>query len=162
MFLQSCPLANCLTINSTLDVSQEIRELDICHVKLLSHVWLCNPMDCSPPGSSIHGIFQERLLEWVTISFFRGFSPPRDWTQVSCIAGRCFTVWATREARRLLALFNGPEFPGLELKEIVGYTASQGLRPTQLLCFHSASQQPSCFPSLSLNIYIYNVYTHYF
>ena len=59
---------------------------------------LCDPMDCSPPGSSIHGIFQARVLEWVAISFSRGSSWPRGWTQVSHIAGRCFTIWATREA----------------------------------------------------------------
>ena len=57
---------------------------------------LCDPMDCSLPGSS-YGIFQARILEWVAISFSRGSSPPRDQTQVSCIVGRCFTVWATRE-----------------------------------------------------------------
>ena len=51
------------------------------------------------PGSSIHGIFQARLLKWSVISFSRGSSWPRDWTQVSCLAGRCFTVWTTREAK---------------------------------------------------------------
>ena len=56
---------------------------------------LCNPMDCSLPGSSVHGIFQARTLEWVAISFSRRSSPSRDWTQVSLIVGRCFTVWAT-------------------------------------------------------------------
>ena len=59
---------------------------------------LCNPMDCSLPGSSVHGILQARILEWVAISFSRGSSKPRDQTQVSCIAGRCFILWATREA----------------------------------------------------------------
>ena len=44
---------------------------------------LCDPMDCSLPGSSVHGILQARLLEWVTILFFRASSQPRDWTQVS-------------------------------------------------------------------------------
>ena len=48
-------------------------------------------MDCSLPASSVHGIFQARLLEWVAISFSRGSSWPRDWTSISCIAGRCFT-----------------------------------------------------------------------
>ena len=48
----------------------------------------CDPMDCSLPGSSIHGIFQARILEWVAISFLRGSSQPRDQTQLSCIAGR--------------------------------------------------------------------------
>ena len=51
-------------------------------------------MDCSLPGSSILGIFQARVLEWVAISSSRGSSQPRDRTQVSCIAGRRFTVWA--------------------------------------------------------------------
>ena len=60
---------------------------------------LCDPMDCSLPGFSIHGIFQARVLEWVAISFSRGYSRPRDGTQVSRIAGRCFTVWDTREAQ---------------------------------------------------------------
>ena len=55
-------------------------------------------MDDSPPGSFIHGIFQARVLEWGAIFFSRGSSQSRDWTQVSCIAGRRFTIWATREA----------------------------------------------------------------
>ena len=55
---------------------------------------LCNPVDCSPPGSSVHGILQARILEWVAISFSRGSSQPRDRTQVSCIKGRCFNLWA--------------------------------------------------------------------
>ena len=54
---------------------------------------LCDPLDCSLPGSSVHGIFQARVLEWVAISFSRGSSQPRDWTRVSCIAGRYFTIW---------------------------------------------------------------------
>ena len=66
----------------------------------LSHyVWLfCNPMDCSLPGSFVHGISLARIPEWVAISFSRGSSQPRDWTQVSRITGRHLTVWATREA----------------------------------------------------------------
>ena len=51
---------------------------------------LCDPMDCSPPGSSVHGIPQAGILEWVAISFSRGSSQPRDQTQGSCIAGRFF------------------------------------------------------------------------
>ena len=47
----------------------------------------CDLMDCSPPGSSVHGISQARMLEWVAISFSRGSSQPRDWTWVSHIAG---------------------------------------------------------------------------
>ena len=58
---------------------------------------LCDPMDCSLSGCSVHGILQERILEWVAISFSRGSSRPRDGTQVSCIAGRFFTLGATRD-----------------------------------------------------------------
>ena len=61
-----------------------------------SHPALCEPMDYSPPGFSVHGIFQARILEWVAISFSRRSSWPRDLTWISFIAGRFFTVWATR------------------------------------------------------------------
>ena len=53
---------------------------------------LCNPIDCSLPGPSVHGLFQARILEWVVISYSRGSSRPRDRTQVSCLAGRFFTT----------------------------------------------------------------------
>ena len=53
---------------------------------------LCNPIDCGQPGSSVYGIFQPRILEWVAIPFFRGSSWPRDWTYVSSIAGGFFTA----------------------------------------------------------------------
>ena len=56
---------------------------------------LCDPMVCSLLGSPVHGILQARILEWVTIPFFRGSSRPRNRTQVFCIAGRLFTIWAT-------------------------------------------------------------------
>ena len=62
---------------------------------------LCDPMDCSLPGSSIHGIFQARVLEWIAISFSRRSSRSRDWTWVSRIVGRCFTDWATREVHNI-------------------------------------------------------------
>ena len=58
---------------------------------------LCDPMDCSLPGSSVHGIFQAIVLEWVAISFSSGSSRPRDGTQVSRIVDRRFTIWATRK-----------------------------------------------------------------
>ena len=55
-------------------------------------------MGCSLPGSSVHGILHSRILEWVAISSSRGSSWPRNQTQISCIAGRFFPNWATREA----------------------------------------------------------------
>ena len=58
---------------------------------------LCNPMDRSPPGSSVHGILQAGILECIDIPFSRASFQSRDWTWVSCIAGEFFTVWATRE-----------------------------------------------------------------
>ena len=69
-------------------------------LRVITQSWptLCDPMNCSPPGSSSHGILQARILEWVAIPFSRGSSQPRDRTPVSHTAGRFFTVWATREA----------------------------------------------------------------
>ena len=58
---------------------------------------LCNPVNYSLPGSTIYGIFEARILEFVAISFSRRSFPPRDWISVFCIVGRRFTVWATRE-----------------------------------------------------------------
>ena len=55
---------------------------------------LCDPMDCSLSGSSVHEIFQARVLDWIVISFSRGSSRPRNRTRVSHIAGRRFTIWA--------------------------------------------------------------------
>ena len=71
---------------------------------------LCDPMDGSLPGSSLHGIFQARIREWVAISFSRRSSPPRDQTWVSRMADRCFTVWATREVSTVWegSLFSTP------------------------------------------------------
>ena len=69
---------------------------------------LCNPMDYSLPGASVHEILQARMLQWAAVSFSRGSSQPRDQTQVSHITGRFFTVWATREAQEY---WNGLPFP---------------------------------------------------
>ena len=77
--------------------------------QLLSHCWLfCNPMDYSPPGSSVHGISHARILQWVDISSSIGSSHPRDWTHVSCIS--CIDRWilyhwATWEYHFLIMLF---------------------------------------------------------
>ena len=73
-------------------------------VKVLVSQWcltLYETMDCScpPPGSSIYGILQTRILEWVAMPFSRGSSQPRDGTWVSCLAGRFFTVWAIRKKK---------------------------------------------------------------
>ena len=59
-------------------------------------VRLCGPMDCSRPGSSVHGILQARILKWVAMPSSKSSSQPKDRTQISCIAGRFFTIWASR------------------------------------------------------------------
>ena len=58
----------------------------------------CDPMDCSPPGSSVHGILQTRIVEWLVMPSARGSSQPRDQPLVSCTAGGFFIYWATWEA----------------------------------------------------------------
>ena len=71
--------------------------IKVCCAKLSqSCLTLCDPMDCSPPGSTVRGILKTRILEWVAMPSFRGSSQPRDQTciaQVSCIAGSFFTIW---------------------------------------------------------------------
>ena len=74
------------------------------HAKSLQlYPTLCDPIDCSPPGSSVHRILQARILEWAAMPSSRGSSQPRDGIYVSHIAGRFFTIWATREV--LLAVW---------------------------------------------------------
>ena len=68
----------------------------VIHLYIHTHTYICI-YDCSLPGSSIHGIFQARTLEWVSISFSRRYSQPRDWTRASCIVDRHFTIWTIRE-----------------------------------------------------------------
>ena len=85
-------------------ISERLKKMCyICTVEycVLSHSVMSDsrdPMDCSLPASSVHGILQVRILEWVAISFSRRSSWPRDWIQVSWIAGRVLTNWAMREA----------------------------------------------------------------
>ena len=65
---------------------------------------LCDPMDCSLSGTSVHGIFQARVLEWIATALSKGSSRSKDRTRVSRIADRCFTVWATPPPLESLAL----------------------------------------------------------
>ena len=88
---------------------------------------LCDPMDCSPPGSSVHGILQARTLEWVTMPFSRGSSPPRDWTLVSRTAGGFFTVSATREALGVEELLYSLNHPKMQTKQSNHVSISQSI-----------------------------------
>ena len=75
--------------------------MHVCTLSCFSYVWLFVTPWTVLPGSSVHGILQARIWEWVAISFCRGSSQPKDWTRVShvsCIAGQCFTTGATWEA----------------------------------------------------------------
>ena len=90
-------------------------------------------MDCSLPSSSIHGIFQARILEWIAISFSRGSSQSRDGTQVSCIAGRLLTLWGTGEMKWINS--SAPPHSGAIVKHIV-YGSSQGLWGALVLVAH--------------------------
>ena len=72
------PLAMCQTVSYLTPMSSHL------YVLAQLHVTLCDPTDCSPPGSSVHGILQARRLEWVAISSSRGSSQPRDQTHISC------------------------------------------------------------------------------
>ena len=84
----------CLILNN--NICEALWDFEVIAAQL--YLTLCDPMDCRLPDTSVHGISQARILEWVAIPFCRGSSWPRDRTWVSCIAGRFFLVWATREA----------------------------------------------------------------
>ena len=117
LYFNSESLSPCLLLGGLSPFEDIWNILDGFPVKVLvdqSCPTLCNPMDSSPPGSSVHGI-QARLLEGVAISFSRGSSRPRDWTWFSCIEGRFFTVWATREVQCMKLSFSS-----LTLLEIYG------------------------------------------
>ena len=77
--------------------------LNVYKWKLFSCFWLCDPMDYSLPGSSVHGTLQAKILEWVAVPFSTGSSQPRNQPRVTCVAGRFLMSWATRETLKLAA-----------------------------------------------------------
>ena len=77
-----------------------------CYLVPQSCLTLCNPMDWCPPGSSVHGISQARILEWVAMPHFRGSSLPRDWTHISCIGRQILYHWAIWEGFNESQLLN--------------------------------------------------------
>ena len=91
MSLKRCQSPHWLFVNS----EDFLRTVNVsCSICLV----LCNPMECSLPGTSVHGVILARILGWVAMPSFRGSAQSRDQTQVFHIAGKLFTVWATREA----------------------------------------------------------------
>ena len=86
----------CITLFLLFTQHQLWSDSSFSHSFLLISFNLCDPMDCNPPGSSVHGILQARILEWVAIPFSRSSFWPRDRTWVSYIISRFFTIWAIR------------------------------------------------------------------
>ena len=91
------------------------------------------PKDYSLPGSSVHGILQARILEWIAIPFSRGSFCPRDQTRVSCISGRFFIIWATREVLKIQLN------PRLFLFSVCEHTSKMHGKATSILqsCFRT-------------------------
>ena len=87
---------NQIEVECTKDLLTKRPLVCVCALVAQSCPTLCDPMDCSPPGASVCGILQARILEWVAIPFLRESCQQRDWTQVSHMAGRFFAIWATR------------------------------------------------------------------
>ena len=91
--------------------SSSSSNIHFCLMKVLviqSCPTLCNPMNCSLPGSSVHGILQAWILEWVAMPFSKGSSQPRDWPVFlfSCIAGRFLTIWVRNDGKKSLLLYD--------------------------------------------------------
>ena len=112
---------------------------------------LCDSMDCSPPGSSVHWIIQGRLLEWVAISPSREPSQPRNWTFACCISGRFFTVCATREAHLMCSSEKScglreklPDFCNVK----IGISLSHSLSLPLLLSLSGCRTYLPCFSPL--------------
>ena len=119
---------------------------------------LCDPMDGSPPGSSVYGALQARILEWVAIPFSRGSSPPRGRTQVRCSAGRFSTVWANRGSKSHITFLKSSfskiplgwclslmSFPG---GAFPGHTAFGKVCPGASLLFNWSRVDSQCCVSL--------------
>ena len=123
-----------------------------CCLSLIMSNSSCDPMDCSPPGSSVHGILQTRILKWVAVSFSRGTSRPRDRTQISCIQFSSVqslshvqfvaTPW-TAACQASLSITNSWSL--LKLMSIESVMPSNHL----ILC-HPLLLLPSIFPSSSV------------
>ena len=91
-----------------------------------------DPMDCSLPGSSVHGISQARILKWVTVSFSRGSSQPRDRTRVSCIRKRILYHWATREDPREDIQITNKHTKIYSTSLVIQFNSVQSLSPVRL------------------------------
>ena len=108
-----------LNLDQALTNKREKKILSCRHAKLLqSCSTLCDPMDYSLPGSSVHGVLQARILEWVAISFFRGSFWPRDWTWVSYVS--CIGRWVLYHHQASLWPYTWPWPAAVTLDETLG------------------------------------------
>ena len=82
-----------------------LKQRALCVCSVTQSCLFCNPMDCRPPGSSVHGIFQARILEWVALSSCKTSSPPRDWTHI-CSGRQVLYCWASWEAHACTVEFS--------------------------------------------------------
>ena len=127
------------------------------HAKSLqSCLTLCDPMDCSPPGSSVHGILQTRILEWVAISFSKGSSWPRDRTCISCICRRILYYWTTWETQSDMnsVLFSKNCVPNFTLPDCSRHTdmaSSLCSRFLTELCFCLGNPPSYTWPYVSVS-----------
>ena len=125
-----------------------------------SYPTLCNSIDCSLPGSSVHGTLQARILQWVAMPSSRGSIWPMDRTPVSCTAGRCFTIWATGEAPVVfeeelkVAFFFLPACGILVLRPCIG---SPALKASSLNCWTTKG-----IPELKFLNFVYWLKYYYF
>ena len=113
LLINTCRLSNLDSIpqwlvnpNNCASVSSAMSSIHLAMCALSVIPTLYNSMDCSSPGSFVHGILQARILEWIAVPFSKGSSPPRDQTQLSCLAGRFFSIRATREAHTSSFTYN--------------------------------------------------------
>ena len=137
---------------STWNYHNIVNQLRKWRYQSLSRVWLCDPMDCSPRGSSVHGILLTRILEGVAIPFSRGSSWPRDQTWISHNAGRFFTIWAIREAPMLIV--NQLHIDSKK-KKFKDSWISQSADTVSTLCSEMSSSIWPRAISIYLSIYLY-------
>ena len=115
---------------------------------------LCNPMDCSSPGSSVHGILQARILEWVAMPSSRESSWPRDWIRVSCIGRQILYYWATWEAQGVLYIPWNLPILSVQVNDFwYIYRVVQLLPQSNFRTFPSSPKGTSCLFAVTFNFY---------
>ena len=119
-----------------------------------SYLSLCNPMDCSSPGSSVHEILQARILEWVAMPSSRESSWPRDWIRVSCTGRQILYHWATWEAQGVLYIPWNLPILSVQVNDFwYIYRVVQLLPQSNFRTFPSSPKGTSCLFAVTFNFY---------